>query len=86
MIRLEAQIEALQQLPARVIYPADSKLDSLIMKTGAYTDDIIDSINEKRKLLNKLNGGEEISKLKKTIAEQDELVEKLRKEIEELRK
>ncbi len=86
MVKLEAQIEVLQELPARIVYPADSQLGSLTMKTGALTDDIVGVIKEKRELLNKLNGGEEISNLKGKLQEQADVIGKLQKEIQELRK
>ena len=65
MFKLAVQIEVLQELPCKTVYKADAQLNDLKQKSAVMMDDLVDIINNKRRQLTKLDGANEIGKLKK---------------------
>lgn len=84
MVRLQAQIDVLKELPYQSVYKADAQLNDLKMKSAVLMDDICDTLKQKRDELATLNGDKEIARLKKIISERDEEIENLKKENEKL--
>ena len=65
MFKLAVQIEVLQELPHKTVYKAVAQLNNLKQKSAVMMDDLVDIINNKRRQFAKLDGANEIGKLKK---------------------
>lgn len=64
MLILAAQIDVLKDLPTTTVVRVTDSLDGMLQKSAVLMDDVINTMNEKRRELQVLNKSDEIRKLK----------------------